>query len=394
MTMKLESRMWAIIFATLGVTGTLILYLKKPELFGAKGNRVATGTDGLGEPLGGTTAPRPSPGGGEDRRRLDEVMDNLRALSGEVQALAKGNRAANQATDAKVAKLDQVTAELRERLSRLTQQFEDLGRNLNAAVDTSKPELRGLLDNVNKLTAELKATTATVDCLKGKVNCGEDTPATVGSADAAPQNPPAPAVANPTTTTGRFPSLNLDLNAARWTARNTAKAGLTLDLVPAHDHWYTLELNATPKDTILFSTTTSHTINPVTGLQEQVLSTTRGVLVDRTFTVSALFAKRLAENFVVTGGLIDSTPGVGAEFRADQDAFRFGVQGYDFNRTTAKPQPRYRLTTSYQFYKGFYAMAGLQDLANAPLRTFFIGGGLRWQDGDFKKLVGLSMDGR
>jgi phospholipid/cholesterol/gamma-HCH transport system substrate-binding protein len=116
--------------------------------------------------------------------------------------------------------------------------------------------------------------------------------------------------------------------------------------------------------------------------------------VDQTFTVSALFAKRLAENFVFTGGIIDGKGGVGAEFRAFDDRFRFGGQAYDFGKRDYKPNPRYRLSTSYQFYKGFYAMAGLQDIANSQLRTFFFGGGLRWKDDDLKKLVGLASVGK
>jgi hypothetical protein len=36
----------------------------------------------------------------------------------------------------------------------------------------------------------------------------------------------------------------------------------------------------------------------------------------------------------------------------------------------------------------------VQDIANKELRTFFIGGGLRWKDEDLKKLVGLASVGK
>ena len=112
--------------------------------------------------------------------------------------------------------------------------------------------------------------------------------------------------------------------------------------------------------------------------------------VDQTFTVSAQFAKRLYDHFVLTAGMVEGKGGGGAEYRALDDRFRVGFLGYDFTKTAEKPNPRYRATSSYQFRNTpVYVQAGVQDIANAPLRTFFFGGGIRWSDEDLKKLVGL-----
>ncbi|MBP1629072.1 MAG: Mammalian cell entry related domain protein [Holophagaceae bacterium] len=77
-----------------------------------------------------------------------------------------------------------------------------------------------------------------------------------------------------------------------------------------------------------------------------------------------------------------------------QDKFRLGVMAYDFSKRDDKPKPRYRITTSYQFWNGLYGQMGVQDLANKDLRTFFIGGGIRWKDDNLKKLVGLASSGK
>jgi phospholipid/cholesterol/gamma-HCH transport system substrate-binding protein len=76
------------------------------------------------------------------------------------------------------------------------------------------------------------------------------------------------------------------------------------------------------------------------------------------------------------------------------DRFRLGVLGYDFTKESGKPNPRYRITSSFQFYKGFYAQTGVQDIANPALKTFFLGGGIRWSDEDLKKMVGLASIGK
>jgi phospholipid/cholesterol/gamma-HCH transport system substrate-binding protein len=118
------------------------------------------------------------------------------------------------------------------------------------------------------------------------------------------------------------------------------------------------------------------------------------VTTDQAFTMNAQFAKRLADHYVLTAGIVEGKGGAGAEFRALDDKFRVGVLGYDFTKRDEKPNARYRITSSFQFYKGMYVQTGVQDLANKELRSFFLGGGLRWTDEDLKKLVGLSSLGK
>jgi phospholipid/cholesterol/gamma-HCH transport system substrate-binding protein len=176
--------------------------------------------------------------------------------------------------------------------------------------------------------------------------------------------------------------LRLDMNAARWTKRGDTQSGLNIELAPKPDYWYALGLNSTPDGKI---TERKDTLTPTPG----VPTTTKEVIVDQTFTVSAQFAKRLGENFVVSAGIVESKGGGGLEFRSLEDRFRLGALAYDFAKRDDKPKPRYRLTTSFQFWKGLYAQAGVQDLANPDLKTFFAGGGVRWKDEDMKKLLGL-----
>jgi phospholipid/cholesterol/gamma-HCH transport system substrate-binding protein len=335
-----------------------------------------------------TYALNKSIGGDGGREKLDEIVDNIRQLTAEFRAMAQENHGAVNAT---MANVQQLSTDLRERLPRLAQQFEDLGRNLNTLVGDNRPEFKGILDNVQKLTADLRTTATNVNEITGKINRGEGTIGKLINDDTT-VNKVNQAVDNVNNMLGGFRAmdLNLDLNAARWTSRGNTKDGMTLELVPAHDHWYGLEFNSTPDGKISQNSVTFNTINPSTGQVEPTTTTVSSVNVDQTFTVSAYFAKRLFENYVFTAGIIENTGGVGAEFRALQDKFRFGALAYDFTKRDDKPNPRYRLTTSYQFYKNFYAMAGLQDIANSQLRTFFFGGGVRWKDDDLKKLVGLA----
>jgi phospholipid/cholesterol/gamma-HCH transport system substrate-binding protein len=172
------------------------------------------------------------------------------------------------------------------------------------------------------------------------------------------------------------------MNAARWTKRGDTQSGLSLEIAPRKDYWYQLGFNSTPDGKISQSTSVTSSIPGST-------STTKTVTTDQSFTISAQFAKRLGDNFVVSAGIVEGKGGGGAEFRALDDRFRIGALAYDFTKRDDKPKPRYRVTTSYQFWKGMYAQAGVQDIANPELRSVFVGGGVRWKDEDMKKLLGL-----
>ena len=367
---------------------------------GAVPSKTGMSMDSLMESLGGiskdvkgvTDALNKSIGGEQGREKLDEIVDNIRHLTAEFRVMAQENHGAVNTT---MANVQELSGELKDRLPRMAQQFEDLGKNLNQLVNEGRPELKGILQDVHNLTANLKGTADNVQSITAKMNNGEGTIGKLLNDDSTVKKINL-AVDNVNSMLGGFRSmdLNLDINAARWTSRGNSKVGLGIELVPAHDHWYALELNSTPDGKIAQYGSTYTTTNPVTGLPTTVPVVINDVQVAQTFTVSAQFAKRLAENYVFTAGIVESTGGVGAEFRAFDDRFRIGGLAYDFTKRVDKPNPRYRLTTGYQFYKGFYAMAGLQDIANPDLRTFFFGGGLRWKDDDLKKLVGLASLGK
>jgi phospholipid/cholesterol/gamma-HCH transport system substrate-binding protein len=360
-------------------------------------SRTSMSLDNLMETLGSigkdvksiTGALSQSIGGEQGRQKLDEIVDNVRILTAQLRSMAQENHGAINNT---MANVQQMTADLRERLPLITQQFQDLGKNLNDMVNQGRPELQGVLTDVRRLTASLQATADNVKDITGKMDRGEGT---IGKllTDESTVNKVNAAVDNLNSMLGGFRSMELDvdMNAARWTKRGDSMAGIGVDIVPAHDHWYSLAFNSTPDGKIGTSSATQ-TVDPGTGLPVTTISKT--TTTDQSFTLSAQFVKRLHENFVLSAGMVEGKGGGGVEYRALDDRFRFGLLGYDFTKRDDKPKPRYRATTSYQFYKNIYAQAGVQDIANKELRTFFVGGGIRWKDEDLKKLVGLASVGK
>jgi len=363
-------------------------------------SKTGMGLDNLMETMGAigkdvksiTTALNESIGGEAGRQKIDEIVDNIRTLTSEFRAMAQENHGAINHT---MANVEQVSGELRDRLPRLAQQFEDLGKNLNAMVQEGRPELKGLLADVRKLAQNLEGTSKNVKAITDKMNRGEGT---IGKLlnDETTVNKINLAVDNVNSMLGGFKAmdLNLDMNAAQWTKRGDSKVGLGIEFVPNKDHWYAIDLNSTPDGKISQSSHLITTIDPVTGKTVSVLDSSKSITTDQSFTLSAQFVKRLTDYFVVSAGIVEGKGGAGGELRFLDDRFRLGVLAYDFTKRDDKPKPRYRATTSYQFLRGIYAQAGVQDIANKDLRTFFFGGGIRWKDDDLKKLVGLVSAGK
>ena len=326
-----------------------------------------------------TSAVNQSIGGETGQQKLDEIVDNIRVLTGEFRSMAQENHGAINAT---LANAQTISSELKDRLPRMAQQFEDLGRNLNALVGENKPEMKGMMSDIRKLAQNFETTSENLKSITDKINRGEGTigkllndDATVKKINQAVDN------VNDMMTGLKAMELKLDLGAAQWTRRGDSKSGLGIELAPRPDYWYSLGLNSTPDGRIKERTTVKDASGATT--------TTKEVVTDKTFTVSAMFNKRLADHYVVSAGIVENQGGAGVEYRTLDDRLRVGALAYDFSKRDDKPKPRYRITTSYEFWNGLYAQAGVQDIANKDLRTFFVGGGVRWKDEDLKKLLGL-----
>jgi phospholipid/cholesterol/gamma-HCH transport system substrate-binding protein len=335
-----------------------------------------------------TQALNESIGGEQGREKLNEIVDNIRVLTAEFRSMAQENHGAISNT---MANVESLTTDLRDRLPRLAQQFETMAKNLNGMIEENRPELKGTMADVHKMAQSFQGTADNLKVLTDRLNKGEGTLGKLLN-DETTVKKINEAVDNVNNMLGGFNKMDfrLDMNAAQWSKRSDSRVGLGIDIAPRPDYWYALGFASTPDGKINTSTSTVTQLDPVTGKPVTVLSSNRYVTTDQAFTASAQFAKRIGPA-VFSAGIVESKGGAGFELRAlDEDRLRVGVLAYDFTKRDDKPNPRYRLTSSYQFWKGAYIQAGVQDIANKELRTIFFGGGLRWKDDDLKKMVGLA----
>lgn len=337
---------------------------------------------------GVTQALNDSIGGEQGRQKLDEIVDNIRVLTAEFRAMSQENHGAINQT---MANVEAITNDLRDKLPKLAQQFETVGKNLNAILEENRPELKGVVGDVRKLAQSFQGTADNLKVLTDRINKGEGT---IGKllTDESTIRKVNEAVDNVNNLFGAYNKmdLRLDMGAALWDKRKDGRVGLGIEIAPRPDYWYSLGFASTPDGKINQSTRSVTQLDPITGLPITVLENNKYVTTDQAFGVSAFFSKRMGPA-VFSAGILEGKGGGGLEFRTlEDDRLRFGVMAYDFTKRDDKPNPRYRFTTSYQFWRGAYIQAGVQDFGNKDLRTLFFGGGLRWKDDDLKKMIGLA----
>ena len=318
------------------------------------------------------------------QQQIGKIIDNIYRLTSEFRAIVNEN---HKNIDSTVTNLRQLSTDLTYGLPKAVDQFNELGKSLNEIAMQNKPELQAIVANMRKLTTDLQGASCNILSITNNVNSGKGTIGRLINDESTIDkiNLTADHI-NSMLGSVKNLDLNLDLSATRWTKRDAITGGISVDILPSHNYWYNFALNNTPDGKINVYNIASDNDNDLTkNSSSTTMMTTR-----QTFTITAQFAKRLAEHFVLTAGIIENSGGCSIELRTMNDKLRFGLTGYDFNRRNIKPKPRYRITSSYQFYKEGYVQMGIQDFANPKLRTFCLGGGLRWQDEDLKKLVGVA----
>lgn len=162
------------------------------------------------------------------------------------------------------------------------------------------------------------------------------------------------------------------------------KNTLGVRVVPKPDKYYILEAVSDPRG-VQERTTTARTIDGTRIIEEKV----KTEFEDLKF--SAQFAKRyyfLSLRF----GIIENTGGLGATFHALEDRMELRFDAFDFDRRNPRDIddsifPRFRSTAMFEFFEHLHVQGGIDDPFNPDLRTWFIGGVLRFTDNDLKSLL-------
>ena len=168
----------------------------------------------------------------------------------------------------------------------------------------------------------------------------------------------------------------MDFNTEYNTDEAEWKGRFNLTLMPEKDKYYVFGVVSDPRGSV---ETTDTTINGVTTTEEEVKSRIE---------FTAQFAKRF-KDFALRIGLMENTFGFGADYffysdkgRLKFDMWDFGADEVDAERSHA------RIGIDYSVFKYVFVSGGIDNLLNSNRRGIYLGGGIKFEDEDFKYLFG------
>ena len=311
-----------------------------------------------------------------------KLTASLQATIDSIKELIKANRANFDAT---VRNAEQLTAELKNILVENRENFrvtvsnaKTLTNKLNAILAENRDGLKTTVDNISSASGKVEglidSLTEASDSMKAimaKISKGEGTVGKLVTDEEVYNNlnDTLKGAKGMLTDVGNI-GFYLGLRAERAIEWNESRAYLTLKIQPRLDSYYLLEI-----------TNDARAPDPEDGSTNDALS-------DILYT--AMVAKRFSD-ITLRGGLIESSAGVAADYHMLGDRLvltteLFNLSGYD----TSAPDPQVRAFARWNFMKYLYLYGGGDELLNDEYRTFFLGGGLMFDDDTLKLALGLS----
>ncbi|HEY8181472.1 MAG TPA: MlaD family protein [Thermoanaerobaculia bacterium] len=353
-----------------------------------------------------TESLRTAVSGPQGEQRLQAIVENARQITEQVRDLVATNRVN---VDATLANAREITAQLRNEIPRLTSSIEKVANTLNGTVGENRQDVKQVVENLRKLSTDLKTSTENLNAITGQVRSGEGTVGKLLYSDEAHQrlNTALTAVESGVnelrTTLGRANRIALDLGMKGdyyaglnnpgsdqvGSINSNSRAAVTLRLIPnpERNRFYNVEFATDPigkrKDKVTDLTFT----DPATGRSvSTVITETR---FERGFLLSAQAGWNL-QPLAVRVGLFDSSGGAGVDYHLNNRINLTG-EAFDFGKSRDK-NPHLRMYGQYVFRQEkpnmpmLFISTGVDNVLNNT--AFTIGGGIRWRDDDLKYLLG------
>lgn len=353
-----------------------------------------------------TASMRATLAGPNGQQRLEEIVDNVHSITGDIRALIAANRIN---VDATLANTRQITEDLRVAIPKLTASIDRVANSFSGTIAENRTDVRAVVENLHQLSADLKTTTDNLNAITGQVRSGEGTVGKLVYSNEAHDKLTAAltsvesGVNELKDTLGKANRISMDVAikgdyyAGQSTEGNeqlknfggNSRSAVQLHIIPnpERNRFYNLEVIDDPRgrrQDKVFEETVS---NPATGTSTTTVTT--AVRFDRALLVSAQAGWNL-DRYAVRIGLFDSTGGAGLDYKFN-NRLRVSGEAFDFGKRR-DPNPHLRLSGEYILRQEkartpqIFLTSGLDNPLNDTAVIF--GGGIRWRDDDLKYLLG------
>jgi phospholipid/cholesterol/gamma-HCH transport system substrate-binding protein len=327
--------------------------------------------------------------GDTEKKAIKESISNLKIFSSNLKEISTENRVPINTI---IARLDEFTAilsrrgpEVLDNFDRMAKDISDKGPGLVDDLSTAARELKEVLvENRQALKEGVESFAEASESVSNIAMSVESGEGTVGKLVQDKQlydsiTKVSDELGKSLDVVGRlrtFMEFGTEYNTedAEWKGR------FNLTLMPERDKYYILGVVSDPVGSV---ETTDTTINGVTTREEEVKTRIE---------FTAQFAKRF-EDFALRIGMMESTFGFGADYFFNDDKGRLKIDMWDFdNDEVDADESHLKIGIDYRVFKYLFVSGGIDNLLNSNRRGIYVGGGLKFEDEDFKYLFGQSPD--
>ncbi|MDR0664508.1 MAG: MlaD family protein [Helicobacteraceae bacterium] len=291
----------------------------------------------------------------ETRANLKEAIASLKDMGEKLGVAGEEFRIAgktiNESLPKIMAQIDDLSAEFRKtgkdinaKLPEILEKFSDLEDNLIALVGEREDNASSLGVTISSVKNFFDKGTDTLESLDGMF----------GKVDKA--------------------ELQIDLGYVRMLDDRFGESELAVAYLPNPTNYYMLGVSSAPL------------IKRLDGSGKAILPKLHSD--EEEFLVNAQLGKRY-KNWLLRGGLIRDTGGVGIDYFSDDDRLKLSLEAYDFNAINdiRGSNAHLRFTARYLPWKFIAVYGGYDNFLNSDADNFFAGAGVHFIDDDLKYLL-------
>lgn len=324
--------------------------------------------------------------GKEIEEKIKKIISNIEDFTNSAKLILSENR--DQIREFSI-NLNQASLKIKEEIPKISENLKELIENLNETLKENRGDIRESISKLKESIENLKESLASFSSIMEKIDRGEGTIGKLINKDESHDK-----------LISTLDSIEKGADSLTNTIGRTQKWGLNLgfrfEQLEKHyksQSFFSLKLNTSEKRFYLFEGV-SDPFGVRNEKTEEIINYNPDGTYSKTIKKTIKYDKRFAFTFMfgwnfypfsLRAGIEQNYGGIGIDWFLKKDKLFLSFDAFDFSTEGRKAHLKF--STRYYPYSFFYFTLGYDDPLNKDRKSIFFGGGIRWDDEDFKYVL-------